>query len=73
VDFYVDIPTLYSTSLSFCPAVSDGTADHFAICDFIENAVVLEMSPPEGPLYGPFRFPCRVQVNSRLGAGAAAL
>ena len=73
VDFYVDIPTLYSTSLSFCPAVSNGTLDNFAICDFIENAVVLEMTIPEGPLYGPFRFPCRVQVNARLGAGAPAL
>jgi lipopolysaccharide transport system ATP-binding protein len=73
VDFYVDIPTLYSTSLAFCPAVSDGTLERYAICDFIENAVVLEMSPPEGPLYGPFRFPCRVQVNSRLGTGEAAL
>ena len=73
VDFYVDIPTLYSTSLSFCPAISDGTIENYAICDFIENAVVLEMSLPEGPLYGHFRFPCRVQVNSRLGAGAPAL
>ena len=67
VDFYVDIPTLYSTSLAFCPAVSDGSLERYTICDFIENAVVLEMSPPEGPLYGPFRFPCRVQVNSRFG------
>ena len=73
VDFYVDIPTLYSTSLSFCPAISDGTLEKYGICDFIENAVVLEMLPPEGTLYGHFRFPCRVQVNSRLGAGAAAL
>jgi hypothetical protein len=68
VDFYVDIPTLYSTSLAFCPAVSNGPLERYTICDFIENAVVLEMSPPEGPLYGPFRFPCRVQVNSRLGS-----
>jgi lipopolysaccharide transport system ATP-binding protein len=73
VDFYVDIPTLYSTSLSFSPAVSNGTPERFSVCDFIENAVVLEMSQPEGPLYGPFRFPCRVQVNSRLGAGATSL
>ncbi len=73
VDFYIDIPTLYSTSLSFCPAVSDGTLERYVICDFIENAVVLEMAPPEGPLYGPFRFPCRVQVNSRVGAGETGL
>ena len=70
VDFYIDIPTLYLTSLSFCPAVSNGTLEKYAICDLVENAVVLEMTPPDGPLYGHFRFPCRVQVNSRLGAAA---
>jgi len=73
VDFYVDIPTLYTTSLSFCPAISNGTLEKFVICDFIENAVVMEMALPEGPLYGHFRFPCRVQVNSRIGAGAATV
>jgi lipopolysaccharide transport system ATP-binding protein len=73
VDFYLDIPTIYSTSLSFSPAVADGTIERFAICDWIDNALVLEMAPPEGPMYGPFRFRCRVEVNSHLGAGAAAL
>jgi lipopolysaccharide transport system ATP-binding protein len=73
VDFYVDIPTLYTTTLSFSPAISNGTLEKFAICDFVENAVVLEMSAPDGPLYGHLRFPCRVQVNSRIGAGAATV
>jgi ABC-type polysaccharide/polyol phosphate transport system ATPase subunit len=73
VDFYLDIPTLYSTSFSFCPAVVNGTLEQFAICDFIDNAVVLEMIAPDGPLYGPFRFPCRVEVNSKVGAGVVAL
>jgi lipopolysaccharide transport system ATP-binding protein len=73
VDFHLEIPTLYSTSLSFTPAVANGTLDQFGVCDWIDNAVVLEMTPPEGPMYGHFRFPCRVEVNSRLGAGAAAL
>jgi len=73
VDFYFDIPTLYSTSFAFCPAVVNGTLQQFVVCDFIDNAVVLEMIAPEGPLYGPFRFPCRVEVNSKIGAGVAAL
>jgi lipopolysaccharide transport system ATP-binding protein len=77
VDFHLNIPTLYSTSLSFSPAVANGTLERFAFCDAIDNAVVLQMAPPEGPMYGHFRFRCRVEVNSRIGvapgAGAAAL
>ena len=72
VDFHLEIPTLYSTSLSFSPAVANGTLDHFGVCDWIDNAVVLEMIPPEGPMYGHFRFRCRVEVNARLGAGVTA-
>ena len=73
VDFHLEIPTLYSTSLSFSPAVANGTLERFGVCDWIDNAVVLQMLPPEGPMYGHLRFRCRVEVNARLGAGAAAL
>jgi lipopolysaccharide transport system ATP-binding protein len=73
VDFYLDLPTLYSSSFSFSPAVSNGTLERHVVCDWIDNAVVLEMIAPDGPLYGHFRFPCRVEVNSKIGAGAAAL
>ena len=73
VDFHLNIPTLYSTSISFSPAVANGTLERFNMCDGIDNAMVLEMTPPEGPMYGHFRFRCRVEVNSRIGAGAVAL
>ena len=73
VDFYVDIPTLYSTNLSFSPAAANGTLEKFTICDFVENAVVLEMVQPAGQMYGPFRFPCRIEVNSRIASGEPAL
>jgi len=69
VDFHLNIPTLYSTSLSFSPAVANGTLERFAVCDWIDNAVVLQMAPPDGPMYGHFRFRCRVEVNSRIGNG----
>jgi lipopolysaccharide transport system ATP-binding protein len=69
VDFHVDFPTLYTTSLSFSPAVSNGTLEHFTVCDFVENAIVLEMVPPKGKLYGHSRFPCRIQVNATINAG----
>ena len=70
VDFHLEIPTLYSTSLSFSPAVANGTLERFGVCDWIDNAVVLQMLPPEGPMYGHLRFRCRVEVNARLGAAA---
>jgi ABC-type polysaccharide/polyol phosphate transport system ATPase subunit len=69
VDFHLNIPTLYSTSLSFSPAVANGTLERFAVCDWIDNAVVLQMAPPDGPMYGHFRFRCRVEVNARIGNG----
>ncbi|MEQ1883625.1 MAG: ABC transporter ATP-binding protein [Bryobacteraceae bacterium] len=73
VDFYLEIPTIYTTNLSFSPAIANGNLDKFQICDFVENAVVLEMIQPPGQMYGPFRFPCRIEVNSKIGSGEPAL
>jgi lipopolysaccharide transport system ATP-binding protein len=73
VDFYIELPTLYASSFSFSPAVADGTIEHYSICDWIDNAVALHMGPCDGPIYGHFHFPCRVEVNSRISAGAVAL
>lgn len=69
VDFYLDLPTLYSSSFSFSPAIADGTLEHYAICDWIDNALALQMDPSDGPVYGQFHFPCRVEVNAKIGAG----
>ena len=70
VDFYIELPTLYASSFSFSPAIADGTLDHYTICDWIDNAVVLQMATSDGPIYGHFHFPCRVEVNSKIGAVA---
>jgi hypothetical protein len=66
IDFHLNIPTLYSTSLSFSPAVANGTLERFAVCDWIDNAVV-QMAPLDGRMYGHFRFRCRVEANVRIG------
>jgi hypothetical protein len=71
IDFYIELPTLYASSFSFSPAIADGTLEHYTIADWIDNAVVLTMDPSEGPIYGQFHFPCRVEVNSKLGAGVS--
>ena len=72
VDFYIQLPHLYPSSFSFSPAVADGTLQHYAIADWIDNALVLQMATGEGPVYGHFHFPCRVELNSKIRAGVAA-
>ena len=71
VDFYVDLPPLYASSFSFSPAIANGTLEQYSICDWIDNAVVLQMQPSADPIYGQFHLPCRVQVNRRVGVAPA--
>lgn len=72
VDFYVDLPTLYASLFSFSPAIANGTLEHYSTCDWIDNAVVLPMEKSDAQIYGQLHFPCRVQVNTKIGAGAPA-
>src|SRR5438270_10182219 len=67
VDFYLDIPELYATTFSFSPAVADGALDGYAICDWIDNAIALQMTPTEAPIYGLMHLACRVEVRSHSG------
>jgi len=73
VDFYIQLPILYSSTFSFSPAIADGILERYSICDWIDNAIALPMEHGEGPVYGQLHFPCRIEVNSRIGAGAPAL
>lgn len=66
VDFHLELPELYPASFSFSPAIADGTLLGYTMCDWIDNAVALQMSPPDGPVYGYLHLPCRVEVNARL-------
>jgi ABC-type polysaccharide/polyol phosphate transport system ATPase subunit len=66
VDFHIELPVLYPAHFSFSPAVADGTLLHYRMCDWIDNAVTVQMSPAEAPVYGYLHLPCRVEVNSRL-------
>jgi lipopolysaccharide transport system ATP-binding protein len=73
VDFHLELPALYPSSFSFSPAIANGSLEHYAICDWIDNAVALHMDKSEGPIYGQFHFPCRVEVNVKMpGAGVPA-
>jgi len=67
VDFHLELPELSSSTFSFSPAIADGTLDHYAICDWIDNALALPMTRGELPVYGQMHLRCRVEVNARLG------
>ena len=75
VDFHLQLPELYPSAFSFSPAIADGTLRGYKICDWIDNAIVLHMSPGEEEVYGHVHLPCRVQVNRSLSKSppAAAL
>jgi lipopolysaccharide transport system ATP-binding protein len=66
VDFHTELPELYPGSFSFSPAVADGTLASYRMCDWIDNAVAVQMGHGDGPVYGYMHLPCRVKVNSRL-------
>ena len=69
VDFHLDLPELYPSSFSFSPAVANGTLDSYTICDWIDNAVALQMGHADAPVYGYMHLPCRVEINAKLPQG----
>jgi hypothetical protein len=36
------------------------------MCDWIDNALVVQMSRSDNETYGYLHLPCRVEVNARL-------
>ncbi len=66
VDFHLDLPELYPSSFSFSPAIADGTLLGYKMCDWIDNAIALQMGHSPGEIYGFLRLPCRVEVNARI-------
>jgi lipopolysaccharide transport system ATP-binding protein len=69
VDFYLDLPALYASSFSFSPAIANGLLEHYSMCDWIDNAVVLQMESTDQPMYGQFHLDCRIKVNAKLDSG----
>ena len=69
VDFYLDLPALSASSFSFSPAIANGLLEHYSMCDWIDNAVVLQMETTDQPMYGQFHLDCRIKVNAKLDSG----
>jgi lipopolysaccharide transport system ATP-binding protein len=59
IDFVLDIPEFYPGTFSFSPFVSEGGA----ICDWIDNAITVQMARGEGPVYGYIQLPCKVEMK----------
>ncbi|MEI9974185.1 MAG: Wzt carbohydrate-binding domain-containing protein [Ignavibacteriota bacterium] len=72
VDFHLELPELYPASFSFSPAIADGNLTAYQMCDWIDNALVVQMSRTENEVYGYLHLPCRVEVNARLREPGAA-
>jgi hypothetical protein len=68
----MDLPELYAAAFSFSPAIADGTLEDYRMCDWIDNAVALQMSRSAQGTYGYIHLPCRVEVNPRARGGHPA-
>jgi lipopolysaccharide transport system ATP-binding protein len=62
VEFRLEIPELYPGAFSFSPWVKDAGE----VCDFIDNAITVQMARGEGPVYGYVQWPCRIELNTAL-------
>ena len=45
IDFHIQLPDFYPSAFAFSPAIADGTLESNTVCDWIDNALVLQMSP----------------------------
>ena len=66
VDFHVDLPALYASTFSFSPAIADGTLDTYAVCDWIDNALVVPMARTEQQIYGLVHLKCHIEVAHKV-------
>jgi ABC-type polysaccharide/polyol phosphate transport system ATPase subunit len=67
VDFHLDIPQFYPGTFSFSPSVSDSSTGESCVCDWIDNAVTVQMAHGEGPVYGYIQLPCKVELSQASG------
>jgi ABC-type polysaccharide/polyol phosphate transport system ATPase subunit len=64
VAFEIEIPELYPGSFSYSPFIkSDNT-----VCDWIDNAVTVQMARGDKPVYGYIHWPCRIESGKAEAA-----
>lgn len=72
VDFSLELPELYNGIFSFSPAIANGDLVTYEMCDWIDNAITLQMVGGEAAVYGFMHLPCRVAVNAVLKPAEAS-
>ena len=60
IDFQFEVPELYPGFFSFSPWIYEGDS----VCDWIDNAITVQMARGESPVYGYLHVPCRVEVET---------
>lgn len=60
LDFRLDIPEFYPGAFSFSPWIADGES----ICDWIDNAITVQMGRGEAQVYGYIQLPCRIELHA---------
>jgi lipopolysaccharide transport system ATP-binding protein len=66
VDFHLTLPELYPSHFSLSPAIANGTLRGYEMCDWVDNAITVQVAPGDGEVYGYVRIPCRVELNSTV-------
>jgi energy-coupling factor transporter ATP-binding protein EcfA2 len=72
VDFHLNLPELYPATFSFSPAVADGVFEPAAMCDWVDNAITVQMASGTSQVYGYTHVPCRIELNTKLSGSASA-
>ncbi|HNY42300.1 MAG TPA: ABC transporter ATP-binding protein [Bryobacteraceae bacterium] len=72
VDFHLELPHLYPGSFSFSPAIAEGSLIAYRMCDWIDNAITLQMGHGDGQVYGYVHLACRIDINTPIGAPRSA-
>jgi len=71
-EFRLTLPLLYTGNYAFSLAVADGTLEDCAVCDWVENAYVLEIISPN-LVHGLLRLSCEVEVKHHRPAALPAV
>ncbi len=69
IDFHLDLPDLYPGFFSFSAGSGDASLEGGAVCDWIDNAVTVQVSGGPNPTYGYLHLPCRVELNTARACG----
>ena len=64
VDFNLDMPEFYPGAFSFSPWITDAADGE--VCDWIDNAITVQMGRGDGQVYGCLHIPCRIEVDAQL-------